>query len=93
MVTLHDAIQNGVGNGGVADPGMLVLHRQLASDDGGLVASPVVDDPKQIRARHAVDGPHGPVVEDQHVGLGQLKQPFAEGATAVPDAQFFLQAG
>jgi hypothetical protein len=27
------------------------------------------------------------------VRLGQLEQPFAEGPAAVPDAQFFLQAG
>ena len=65
---------------------------QLASDDGGLVAGAVVDDLQQVRARHAVDGPHAPVVEHQDVGLGQLLQPFSEGAAAVPDAQFLLQA-
>ena len=69
-----------------------MLDGQLAGDEGGLVAGPVVDNLQQIRARHAVNSSHALVVQDQHVGLSHLKQPFAEGATGVPDAQFFLQA-
>ena len=45
---LHEAIQNGVGNRGVTDPGMPMFDRQLAGDDGGLVGRPVVDDLQQI---------------------------------------------
>ena len=41
----------------------------------------------------AVDGAHAPIVQEEDVGLGQLNQPFAEGAAAVPDAQLFLQPG
>lgn len=93
VVALHDAVQDGVGDGGVTDPCMPVFDRQLAGDDRGLAAGPVVDDLQQLRARHAVDGAHAPVVKHQDVGLGQLQQPFAEGPAAVPDAQFFLQAG
>lgn len=44
MVALHDAVKEGVGDGGVADPRVAVLDRQLAGDDGGLVAGAVVDD-------------------------------------------------
>ena len=57
MVALHDAIQNGVGEGGVADPSMPVLHQQLASEDGRLVVGPVVNDLQKVRAIHIVDGP------------------------------------
>ena len=40
-------VQDGVGDGGVADPGMPVLDGQLAGDDGGLAGRPVVDDLQQ----------------------------------------------
>ena len=93
MVALHDAVQNGVGDGGVTDPCVPVFDWQLAGDDRGFAAGPVVNDLQQVRTRHAVDGPHAPIIQDQDIGLGQLEQPFAEGLAAVPDAQFFLQAG
>lgn len=58
---------------------MPMLDMQLAGDDGGLVAGAIVDDLQQVRARHAVDGAHAPVIEHQQVGLRQLERPFAEG--------------
>lgn len=44
MVALHDAVEDSVGDGGIADPGMPVFDRQLAGDDGGLAACAVIDD-------------------------------------------------
>jgi hypothetical protein len=41
---------------------MPVFNRQLAGNNGGLVAGAVANDLQQIRARHAVDGAHAPVV-------------------------------
>ena len=93
VVALHDAVQNGVRDRGVADPGVPMLNRQLAGDDRRFTASPVINDLQEVRAGHAVDGAHTPVVEYKDVGLGQLEQPFAEGPATVPDTQFFLQAG
>ncbi len=37
MVALHDAIENGVGDRRIADPGMPVLDRELTGNDRGLV--------------------------------------------------------
>ena len=47
VVALHDAVQDGVSGGGVTDPGMPVINRQLAGDDRGLAASPVVNELQQ----------------------------------------------
>lgn len=69
MVVLHDAVEDDVGDGGVADPRVPVFDRQLAGDDGGLVAGVVVDNLWQSRVRHAVDGTQA----RQQVGLGQLQ--------------------
>ena len=43
VVMLHDAVENRVGDGGVADPGMPVLDGKLGCDDGGLAAGAIVD--------------------------------------------------
>ena len=90
MVALQNAIQDGIGDGRVTNPGMPVLNRKLAGNDRGLVGCSVVDDLQQIRARRAVNRAHASVVQDQDIGLGELEQPFSEGATAVPDTEFFL---
>ena len=44
MTALHDAVENGVGDGRIADPGVPVFNRQLAGDDRRLVGGTVVDD-------------------------------------------------
>lgn len=72
---------------------MPVLHRPPAGDDRRFVFSRVVNDLKGIRAGYSVVCDHAPVIERQHVGLGQLQQPTTEGPAAVADAQFFRQAG
>ncbi len=38
VVALHDAVQDGVGDGGIAAPCMPVIDRQLAGNDCGLAA-------------------------------------------------------
>ena len=68
-----------------------MVDGQLAGDDGGLVGGPVVNDFHQIRLGQAVDARHAPVVEQQHIRLGQLQQPVAEGAVAMVNAQLFTQ--
>nr|WP_230559076.1 hypothetical protein [Variovorax paradoxus] len=71
-VLLHQAIEDRLGNGGVTDPRMPVIDRQLAGDDGGLAGCPVVDDLRHIAAGLDVGRGHAPVVQRQHIGLGQL---------------------
>ena len=68
---------------------MPVLNGQLAFDDSGLIGGPVINDFQQIGAGLAVQAGHALVVEQQHIGFGQLQQPLAKRAVAVADAQFF----
>lgn len=90
MVALQNAIQDGIGDGRITNPGMPVLNRKLTGNNRGPVSSTVVNDFQQIGARRAVDRAHAPVIEHQDIGLGEPEQPFSEGATAVPDTEFFL---
>lgn len=85
-MALHHPIQNRIRNRRVPNPCMPVLYRKLARDDRRLVPSSVVNDLQQVRARHAVDRAHAPVIQDQHVRLRELQQPLAERDTRVPDA-------
>ena len=85
-MALHQTVQHGIGNGGVAHPCMPMVDRQLTGDDGGLVGGPVVNDFQQVCAGLAVDARHAPVVQQQNVRLGQLQQPLAERAVAVTNA-------
>jgi len=75
VISLHQPVQDGVGDRGVTDPCMPMLDGQLAGDDGGLVGRPVVDDFQQVSARLRVDAGHAPVVQQQNIGLCQLDQP------------------
>ena len=51
-MVLQKAIQNGVSNGRIPNPGMPMFYRQLAGNDRGFVAGAVIDDLQQVGARH-----------------------------------------
>lgn len=90
MRALQNAIKKGVGNGGIANPGMPMFNRQLTCNNRGPVCRAIVNDLQQIRARRTIDGTHSPIIQNQHVGLGELEQPLSKDAAAVTDAEFFL---
>lgn len=92
MNPLQQPIEDRIGDGGVADPAVPVLDRQLMSDDRRPVPGAIVDDLRQIVARHRIDVARAPVVEDQYVGARELHQPFAEAAGGVQHTQFLGQA-
>ena len=43
VCAVHEPVQHGVGDGGIADVLMPVLHGHLAGDDGGGPVMPVID--------------------------------------------------
>ena len=92
MAAVHDAIENRVGEGRSARYSCQCCDRQLTGDDGRLAGGAIVEHFEQIAAFGLADGSHGPVVEDQDVDLGELREASAEAAVAVGDAQFFEQA-
>ena len=42
-MVLHEPIKHGIGHRRISDPLVPVLDRQLAGDDGGALAGPVID--------------------------------------------------
>lgn len=71
MGVVNEAIENGVGDGSVTDHLVPVLYRKLAGDHRGTIDMAVVHDLEQIAALFVVQGGQPPVVDDEHVGLGQ----------------------
>ena len=47
---LHQSVEDGVGDGRIAKPGVPVFDRKLAGDDGGALGGAVVDDLPQVDA-------------------------------------------
>mgnify|MGYP007099122290 CR=1 FL=1 len=92
MVVLHDPVQHRIRYRSVPNPFMPVLYGQLAGDDRGLPARPVIDHLQQVRARLRIHAHQAPVIEYQHIRVLQDVQPARERAVCVPDSQLLGQA-
>lgn len=57
---LHQPVEDGVGDGRVAQPSVPVLDGELVRDDGGVLGAAVVDDLQQVGARRGIDGAGSP---------------------------------
>ena len=92
-MVLHEPVQHGIGHSLVSYPLVPVLNGQLAGDDGGALAGPVVNDLQQIGPGLTVHGGHAPVIEQEDVGIFERVQPARKGAVGVANAQFLAQPG
>jgi hypothetical protein len=60
---MEQAVQDAVGDRGLADDGMPVFDRALAGDDGGSFLIAVLDDFQQVVALRIVEGSQKQVIE------------------------------
>ena len=60
--TVHDAVQDSVGQGWLIQPCMPRCHRQLAGDERGATAHPVIQQLQQVIALVRSDGGNGEVI-------------------------------
>ena len=93
MRGVHDAIQDGVGEGRIIEPLMPGGHGQLARDQGGAGANAVIEQLQQVAALGCRDRGDGEVVDGQYVDSRELSQAPPEAAVAVGYAQFFSKRG
>ena len=85
-------VKHGIGHSLVSYPLVPVLNGQLAGDDGGALAGPVIDDLQQVGPGLTVQGGHAPVIEQEDVGIFERVQPARKRAVGVPNTQFLAQA-
>ena len=91
MGAVDEAVKNGIGDGGIVEPGMPLFDRKLAGDESGFAGAAVVDDLKQIIACRLIKRGHAPVAQDQHIDACELCQKTTEAAVGMSDAQGFGQ--
>src|SRR5208282_4187325 len=92
MTAVHDAVEDGVGQGWIVEIGVPMFNGQLTGDQGGFAGRAIVEQFEQVGAFGLDDWCEAPIVEDQEIGAGELLQAAAEAAIAVGNAQFFEQA-
>lgn len=82
MRIVHEAIRDRVGVDGVSD-GMVPRGRgKLAGDDGRLSAVAVLKLPEQVMASRRLEGWSAPVIQDEHLDLGEAFHSAGDTAIA-----------
>ena len=68
MGAMDDAVENAVGQGGIANHLMPAIDRDLAGDEQGSSVVAIVDDLEQIAALLGVERFRPPIIDDQQAG-------------------------
>ena len=82
---MHESVEDGIGEGGVADDFMPLFDWQLRGDEGRTQAMSVVEDVEQVAALLGIECREPPVIEDEEVGFGELGEVLGIGAVAASD--------
>jgi len=80
---VHQAVQDSVRQGVVADAGVPLIRRQLADDHRAVAAIAVVHDLHQIVAMRRFKGLMAPVVQDQQLHPRQLLEQLLVAAVCL----------
>lgn len=71
---MDEPIEDRVGGRRVLQPRMPVFERQLAGNDRGVRADAIVEHFKQVVSGTLIESLQAPVVEQQYVHLGELRE-------------------
>ncbi len=77
---MDQAVEDGVGVGGIADQRVPLIDRELAGDDGGAASVAVLEDLEEVVAGRGVERLEAPVVEDEQIDAAE--SPRAAGSAA-----------
>ncbi len=91
MGIVHQAVQDAVGDGGIADLLVPARDRQLGCQDGGESLVAVLTDLPDFAALRFTQGRHGPVIDDQNVDATQSCQEVTQAAVGSGQGQLTQQ--
>ena len=74
MGVVEEAVADGVGEGGIADEGVPLGDGELAGQDGGAGAVPVVEEFEEVTAILVSERVEPPVIDEQDVDARELGQ-------------------
>lgn len=92
MGVVDQAVEDGVGQGGVADGGVPMFNRKLAGDDGRTAAVTVVEHFQQVAPVRVVEHGEPPIVNHEHVYFGQLLEQLHVAAIGAANGQLVKHA-
>ena len=84
---VDEPVQEGVGHRWIRDHFVPRANGKLAGDEGGAVAVPVIEDLQKLTALAFIDLDQAPVVNDQHLDLGDLFEQLRQAAIGRGAAQ------
>ena len=79
---VDQAVEDGVGVGGIADQRVPLIDRELAGDDGGAAAVAILEDLQEVVAGCGVEWLEAPVVEDEQIDATERTQETGVAAIA-----------
>ncbi len=74
---MHEPVEDGVPEGGVADHLVPVLHGELARDQGGAPSGTLLDEFEEIASFPVPERGEPPVIEDEQIGPGERLHEFS----------------
>ena len=87
VAVMHQPVEDGVGERGIADGGVPLVDGNLAGHDGGAALISIVDDFEQIAAVGVGHRRHGEIVEDQEIGLGKRLHELRIASVSTSDVE------
>ena len=87
------AVEDGVGEGGVAEQFMPLSQGELAGDEGGARGVAVFEEFEEVAAVLGVELGESEVVEDEEVGFGEGGEELGVAAVAVGDGEVVEESG
>ena len=74
MGIVDEAIEHGVGIGGISNEHMPLVHGELAGDDGGTMTIAIFEDFQEVVTGTSVERLEPPVIEDQQIDTAEPAQ-------------------
>ena len=87
MGIVDQAIEDGVGVGGMADKAVPVGHRDLTGNNGGAAAVAVFEDFEEVVTRLGGQWLKPPIVDDEELHGAEVFSPSGEGTVAVGEGE------
>lgn len=76
---MHEAVEDGIGHGGIGDEFMPLTDWELTGDEGGTLALAIIEDFEQVPVLFARSAGEAEVIYEQERRAGQ---PFEQGEQA-----------
>ena len=92
MGIVDEAIEHGVGIGGISNEQMPLVHGELAGDDGGAMTVAIFEDFQEVVTGAGIERLEPPIIEDQQIDTAKAAQQAWVTTVAAGERQIVEQA-